>query len=89
MLEWVRVNSRSESILVSDPFVDLFSISNTMDNANQSHQMTLKDYMYLTSSTQPSCITLLPLIANLKSNPTNTNASSFLRIDQRKPVPAC
>jgi len=51
MRQWVRINNRLESIIVSN-------LSNTIGDANQTRQMTLKDYMYPTSSTQPSCITL-------------------------------
>jgi len=39
-----------------------------MGDANQPHQMTLKDYMYPIRSTQSSCITLSPLTANFQIN---------------------
>ena len=62
MLQWVRVNSRLEP----DPSVDRFFISHRMSDANQPRQMTLKDYMNPTRSTQPSCITLPTLMKNFE-----------------------
>ena len=44
MRKLVRVKGRLESITVSDPTA-------TMDDANETKQMTLKDYMYPTRST--------------------------------------
>ena len=59
MRKWVRVKSILESITVSDPTA-------TMGDANETKQMTLKDYMYPTRSTQPSYITLPALTVNFE-----------------------
>ena len=59
MRKWVCVKDRLESIIVSDPTA-------TMVDANETKQMTLKDYMYPRRSTQPSCITLPALTANFE-----------------------
>ena len=58
MQQWVCINGHLESIIVSNP-------SDTMGDAN-TRQMTLKDYMYPTRSTQPFYITLSSLTANFK-----------------------
>ena len=47
MRQWVRINGRLESIVIFNP-------ADTMGDAIQPRQMTLKDYMYPTRSTQPS-----------------------------------
>jgi len=67
MLQWVCVNGYLESIFVPDPSVDPFSISDMMGDTNPPSQMTLKDYMHPTKSTQPSCITLSALTANFET----------------------
>jgi len=59
MRKWVRVKGRLESITISDPTA-------IIGDANEIKQMTLKDYMYPTRSTQPSCITLPTLTANFE-----------------------
>jgi len=59
MRKWARVKGRLESINVSDS-------TGTMGDTNQPQQMTLKDYMYPTNSTQLSCLTLPALMANFK-----------------------
>ena len=59
MRKWVRIKGRLESIIVSDPTA-------TMGDANETKQITLKNYMYPTRSTQPSCITLPALMANFE-----------------------
>jgi len=59
MQKCVCVKGRLESITVSDPTA-------TMGDATETKQMTLKDCMYPTRSTQPSCITLPALTANFE-----------------------
>ena len=55
MRKWVCVKGLLESITID-----------IMGETNQTQQMTLKDYMYPTRSTQPSCITLPALTKNFK-----------------------
>jgi len=59
MQKWVRVTGRLESITISDPTA-------IMGDTNQTKQMTLKNYMYPTRSTQASCIILLALTTNFE-----------------------
>jgi len=59
MRKWFRVKGRLESITVSDPTA-------TIDDANETKQMTLKDYMYPPRSSKPSCIILPALTTNFE-----------------------
>ena len=59
MRKWVRIKGQLESITISDPTA-------TMGDANETKQIALKDYMFPTRSTQPSCITLPALTANFE-----------------------
>ena len=59
MRRWVHVKRRLEFITIFDPTF-------TMGDTNQTQQMTLKDYIYSTRSTQPFCITLPALTANFE-----------------------
>ena len=54
-----HVKGRLESITISDSTA-------TMGDTNQPQQMTLKDYMFPTRSTQPSCITIPALTVNFE-----------------------
>ena len=60
MQKWVHVKGQLESITISDPTAK-------MGDANENHQMILKDYMYPTRSTKPFCITLLALTTKFKT----------------------
>ena len=62
MRKWVRVKGRLESITIFDPTA-------TMGDANETKQMTLKDYMYPTRSTQPPVSPCQPLRQILRLNP--------------------
>ena len=59
MRKWVRVKVYLESATISNPTAK-------MSDANENRQMTLKNYMYPTRSTQPSCITLPALTTNFE-----------------------
>ena len=79
MRKWVRVRGRLESITISDPTAKI-------GDANENRQMTLKDNMYPTTSTQPSCITLLAPTTNfeIKSGMIQM-LSVFLRLANKNP----
>ena len=59
MRKWVSIKGQLESIIISDP-------TTIMDDTNETQQMTLKDYMYPTRSTQPSRIILPAITANFE-----------------------
>ena len=57
--KWVRVKGQLEFIIISDPTAK-------MDDVNENRQMTLKNYVYPTRSTQPFYITLSALTVNFE-----------------------
>jgi len=59
MRKWIHIEGRLESITISDPTAK-------MGDTNENRQMTLKDYMYPTRSTQFSYITLPVFMANFE-----------------------
>ena len=62
MHNWLRVQGRLESFDLFDipveNFVDPITIEEMADGNLQTQPMTLREYMYPTRSTQPSCIVI-------------------------------